>query len=66
MLQIGLAVMRGQAIERTFNVSAGRVWDALWDTIVDLGYPDVKADIERWTIDYRTLLRTPGAIARPD
>ena len=46
--------MGGKAIERTYNASADRVWDALWDTIADLGYLDVKADIEGWSIEYRT------------
>ena len=46
--------MGGKAIERTYNASANRVWDALWDTIADLGYLDMKAHIEGWTIEYRT------------
>jgi hypothetical protein len=46
--------MGGKAIERTYDASADRVWDALWATIADLGYEDAKADIEGWTIEYRT------------
>jgi len=46
--------MGGKAIERTYDASADRVWDALWATIADLGYEDAKADIEGRTIEYRT------------
>ena len=46
--------MGGKAIERTYGASADRAWDALWATIADLGYEDAKADIEGWTIEYRT------------
>jgi hypothetical protein len=51
---VSLTVMGGTAIERTYSASADRVWDALWHTIAELRYHDVKADIEGWTIEYRT------------
>ncbi len=46
--------MAGEPIEQTFQVAGPQVWEALRETISDLGYKDVREDPSAGTIEFRT------------
>jgi hypothetical protein len=46
--------MAGEPIERTFAASGQQVWEALRQTVADLGYKDVNENPSAQTIEFRT------------
>ena len=46
--------MAGEPIEQTFAASGQQVWEALRQTIADLGYKDVNENASAATIEFRT------------
>ena len=46
--------MAGEPIEQTYTASGHQVWEALRQTIADLGYEDVNENPAAGTIEFRT------------
>jgi hypothetical protein len=46
--------MAGEPIEQTFAAPGAVVWDALRQTVTDLGYKDVNENAQAGTIEFRT------------
>jgi len=46
--------MAGEPIEQTYTASGQQVWEALRQTIADLGYEDVNENPAAGTIEFRT------------
>lgn len=46
--------MAGEPLEQTYATSSQQVWEALRQTVADLGYKDVKENPATGTIEFRT------------